>query len=215
MKAQQRGAKAGLLGLSVLLAACIPEYHPPTFAEPHAVVKIRRTYDTSAGTALRELLLVDDHRAFAAQVPARLALAPRIDSSLVHPTPATFAMTSSFSHQEMRTVQEAYYVQEPYTQYESYDCSSGYGTNAVHRSCSRTATHYRSVTHHRWVTKMVDVVDAECRAGHRFAPAVNRVYLLQYSFQEHGACSLSCFEQVPNSDGTFRNLTCPVAPAEK
>jgi hypothetical protein len=75
--------------------------------------------------------------------------------------------------------------------------------------------HYRSITRYRWVTRTVEVVDAECQALQRFAPAPDRVYLLQYSFQERAACSLSCSEQVPNSDGTFQNLTCPVAPPVK
>jgi len=211
MSARNIARTAVPLALAWLLGACIPQYHPPTLSEPHAVIKVRRTYDTIAGTRLRESLLVDDHRAFAAEVPSGLASAPRIDSSLVHPVPATFGMASSFFHQEMRTVQESYFVQEPYSSYESYNC----GTGTSYRSCSRSVTHYRSVTRHRWVTKMVDVVDAECQAGQRFAPAADRVYLLQYSFQEHRACSLSCFEQVPNSDGTFRNLACPVAPAPK
>jgi len=211
MNASHLAAKAALLGLAGLLGACIREYQPPTLAEPHAVIKIRRTYDTIAGARLREMLVVDDHRAFAADVPAALASAPRIDSSLVHPAPATFGMASSFYHQEMRTVRESYYEQEPYSSYESYNCGSG----TSYRSCSRSVTHYRSVTRYRTVTKLVDVVDAQCQAQRRFAPAVGRVYLLQYSFQEHGACSLSCFEQAPNSDGTFQNLICPVAPPEK
>jgi hypothetical protein len=211
MKAVNRVAKAALLVLASCLGACMREYRPPTLTEPHALLKLRRTYDNIAGAQLRELLLVDGHRAFAADVPAALASTPRIDSSLVHPTPATFAMTGSFYHREMRTVQEPYYVQEPYSSYESYSC----GTGTSYRSCSRSVTHYRSVTRYRMVTKMVDVVDAECRAQRRFSPAAGRVYLLQYSFQEHGACSLSCFEQAPNADGTFQNLICPVAPPEK
>ncbi|MET0794144.1 MAG: hypothetical protein ABW061_21660 [Polyangiaceae bacterium] len=195
-----------------MLGACIPEYHPPTLSEPHATIKIRRTYDTQAGVALHELLLVDGHSALRSQVPARLASAPRIDASLVHPKPATFTMLSSFFHQEMRQVSETYYEQESYSDYESYDCSSGYGSSAVHRSCSRSVTRYRSIPRQRTVSKLVDVTDAECRATNRFTPAVGRVYLLQYSFQEHAACSLSCFEQVPNSDGTFTNAPCPPAP---
>jgi len=29
----------------------------------------------------------------------------------------------------------------------------------------------------------------------RIAPGVNRVYLLQYTYQDRGACALTCFEQ--------------------
>jgi hypothetical protein len=65
------------------------------------------------------------------------------------------------------------------------------------------------------VQKWVDVIDASCKADQRFTPAVDRVYLLQYSFQENRACSLSCFEQAPNGDGTFKNAPCPPAPPPK
>jgi hypothetical protein len=206
-------ARHGLtLGLVSLLGACIPEYHPPSLAEPHATLKIRRTYEHYAGTTLRERLLVDDHSALSSQVPAGLSREARIDSSLVYPTPATFVMTSSFFHQEMQQVQETYYEQEMYMDSESYDCSSGFGTSAVHRSCSRMVTRYRPITRYRWVSRLVDVTDAECSAQSRFSPAAEHVYLLQYTFQEHRACSLSCFEQLPNPDGTFTNATCPAAP---
>jgi hypothetical protein len=203
-----------LLMLTALsaLSTCIPEYHPPTLGEPHATIKVRRTYDTQAGATLNELLLVDDHSLLHNRIAATLASAPLIDSSLVYPTPATFVMSSTFSHQELHSVDETYYDQEMYSDFESYDCSSGFGTNAVHRTCSRTVTRYRPITRYRQVMRMVDVTDAECRAANRFAPAVDRVYLLQYNYQEHGACSLACFEQAPNPDGTFSNTTCPAAP---
>jgi hypothetical protein len=35
--------------------------------------------------------------------------------------------------------------------------------------------------------------------------------LLQYTYQDNSACSLACFEQVPQSDGTFENRPCLVA----
>jgi len=203
-----------LLALTTL-GACIPAYRPPTQSEPHAVLKIRRTYDMQPGTGLKESVLVDDHLLLDNQVPAVLAREPRIDSSLVHPTPATFAQSSQFFHTETRLVDETYYEQEPYTDLESYSCGSGYGTNAVYRTCTRSVTRYRSVSRHRQVYKRVEVTDAACSALLRFAPAVDRVYLLQYSFQEHQACSLSCFEQAPNPDGTFSNSPCPPAPAVK
>ena len=209
---------AARLGLALCIAtlgsACIPEYRPPTLAEPHATVKVRRTYDMAAGTALHELLLVDEHRALAAGVPASLALSPRIDALLVHPAPATFQMHGRFLHQETQTVLETYYQQEMYFDTESYDCSSGFGTNASHRTCTRQVTRYRQVPHQHWVSRVVDVTDAACAAQNRFTPAADRVYLLQFNFQEHQACSLSCFEQVPGEGQTFKNLPCPPAPPE-
>jgi hypothetical protein len=196
--------------MATLGAACVPEYRPPTLSEPHALIKIRRTYDTAGGVKLRELLLVDDHSALRDEVPAQLAGSPRIDVTLVHPIPATFVMKSRFFHLESRLVDETYYEQESYQDTESYSCGSG----TSYQSCTRSVTRYRSVPRHRMVTKLVEVTNAECEAQRRFAPATDKVYLLQYSFQENRACSMSCFEQVPNSDGSFQNLPCPAAPPE-
>lgn len=203
---------AAALGTASLAAACIPQYHPPTLAEPHATLKVRRTYDTAGGTTLRERLLVDDHLLFQGDVPVQLAQVPRIDASLVHPVPATFVMSSSFFHAEARQVMETYYVQESYSGTESYSCNSGSGANVSYRTCTRSVTRYRSVPRTRWVTKIVEVPDGACQAQSRFAPLPKRVYLLQYSYQEPSACSLSCFEQLPNADGSFHTQACPPAP---
>jgi len=107
MTACGKAAPTALLSLVCLLGACIPEYRAPTLGEPHAVVKVRRTYDTIGGTKLYELLLVDDHGALSAEVPSELASAPRIDPILVHPIPARFtpaaSITSSGERCENRT----------------------------------------------------------------------------------------------------------------
>jgi hypothetical protein len=208
MNALLRGSTVALLSL---LGACVPEYHPPTLAEPHALVKVRRTYDTTSGVTLLEQLLVDGHDALHTSTPIGLAREARVDSSLVFPAPATFVMSSAFTHEEMRMVTETYYEQESHMESESYSC----GTGTSYQSCTRMVTRYRSVPRTRTVMKSVTVTDSECRAANRFAPAVDRVYLLQFNFQENGACALSCFEQVPNSDGTFTNSQCPAAPPEK
>jgi hypothetical protein len=64
------------------------------------------------------------------------------------------------------------------------------------------------------VTKQVEVSDGNCERGLRFAPQDGRSYLLQYTYQTHGVCSLSCFEQVPRGAGEFENRACPPAPSE-
>jgi hypothetical protein len=198
--------------LCVSALGCVPAYRPPTLAEPHAVIKLRRTYDMIAGSFLRERLLVDDHLAYAASTSASLGAAARIDALLLHPTPAELTMASIFFHQETQQVYETYYEQVPTTDYETYDCSSGSGTSRSYRSCTRSVTRYRSEPRQRWVTRVVDVDDGSCQTGLRFAPMAGRVYLLQYSFQQHGVCSLSCFEQLPQADGSFQNRRCSSAP---
>jgi len=184
-------------------AGCVPEYHPPTPEEPHAIVKIRRTYDAGGGTSLHERLLVDDHSAYDNTVPAAVAATAHIDSTLVWPTQAQYAFTSAFFHVEVRQVFETYYEQVSSQESESYSC----GTSM----CSRMVTRYHSEPRQRWVTKPVEVSDGSCNASTRFSAMTNHVYLLQYSYQDANTCTLSCFEQVPQSDGTFENRPCLVA----
>jgi len=208
-------ANSSWLGLvavcSAALVGCIPEYRPPTLAEPHAIVKLRRSYDTSGGSSLNEQLLVDEHYAYRSGVPSQLAATPRIDSILVYPTPATFEMSNRFFHVEMRQEYESYTVQTPYTSTESYSCGSG----TSYQTCTRTVTNYHSETRYRWVTRPVEVSDGACNSELRFVPSANRVYLLQYNYQEPNVCSLACFEQVPAAEGTFQNQPCVAAPEAK
>ena len=42
-------------------------------------------------------------------------------------------------------------------------------------------------------------------------PVAGKTYLMQYDYQTNGVCAMSCFEQVPQTDGSFQNQRC--APA--
>jgi hypothetical protein len=198
----------GLL-LPFALLGCVHTYEAPSPDQPHAVVKIRRTYEQTAGVQLHESLNVDEYRAYGQTIDAEMARSPRNDAVLVHPRPATMSVDATFFHHETKRVMETYTEQEPYSTTESYSC----GTGTSFRTCTRPTTKYRSVSKTRWVTKTVEVVDKTCQAAVRFAPARNASYLLQYTFQDHKACALSCFEQTPDPAGGLRNSPCPVAPA--
>jgi hypothetical protein len=200
--------------LPLLSVACVPPYKPPTADQPHAVVKLRRSYDTIAGVTLREAVEIDEHTALRDVAPARLAQSARTDSILVHPVPSTFELGARFLHVETQLVRESYQV--PYTtyEYETYDCSSGYGSNRTYRSCSRSVPRTHWETRYRDVWRQVEVTDGACSSALRFAPRDGRVYLLQYTYHDRSVCSLSCFEQVPQEAGTFRNLPCAAAPAD-
>lgn len=202
---------AGAFALS--LVACVPAYKPPTADQPHAIVKLRRSYEVTPGTYLREVVDIDDHRALAEDEAVTLVTGPRIDSVLVHPVPSNFVVTSGFFHQERQFVRESY--QESHTEYrmESYDCSSGFGSNKSYRTCTRSVPHTRYETKYRDVWKTVEVSDGMCEASLRIAPQDRHVYLFQFTYYDHSGCNLSCYEQVGAPDGTFKNLTCPVAPA--
>lgn len=199
------------LALVSQAAACVPGYRPPTLDQPHATLKLRRTYDQASGTTLHERSFVNGQVLDVAEVPAQLAQAPRIDAALIHPAPSTFAVSSLFFHIEPQQVLESYLDNESYYE-SSYDCGAGYGVALSDAGCSPPVTRYRNSSPTRWVTKIVQVADGYCQASTRFWPKPEHVYLLQYNYQEHAACSLSCFEQVKSPDGSFRNLPCPSAP---
>lgn len=203
-----------LAALLLICASCVPPYKPPTAAQPHALLKLRRSYDTTAGTVIQESVQIDQHSALARTDASVIARAPRTDAILVHPLPSTFVFNSGFFHTESRMVHESY--QEPYTTYdfESYDCSSGFGSNKSYRTCSRTVPHTRYNTRYRYVHRQVQVSDGQCASALRFSPRDGHVYLLQYTYHAQSVCSLSCFEQVEQQPGSFQNLACPPAPPE-
>jgi len=191
-----------------LFAGCVREYKPPTADQPHAVLKIRRTYESTPGVTLQEHANIGEFRAFEAQAHALEAKQARTDAILVHPVPIAFAFAGTFVHTEARQVQETYYEQEPYSDTESYSC----GTGTSYQSCTRSVTRYRSVAKTRWVTRLETIVDGTCEGSAPLSPAAGGVYLLQYTYQDRGACSLSCFEQVPLGENRFDQKPCPVGP---
>lgn len=200
---------------ALALVGCVPPYKPPTADQPHAMIKLRRSYEAVAGASLTEAVDIDEHYALRDTVAASVASSPRIDALLAHPVPQTFEVRSEFFHTESRQVHESY--QEPHTYYEteSYDCSSGFGTNKSFRTCTRSVSRTRYETKWRWVTKMVHVTDGACSSALRFAPQNQGVYLMQYTYSAPSVCSLACYEQIAAPDGSFRNQGCPAAPPEK
>jgi hypothetical protein len=202
--------RALALSLVLTTAACVPPYRAPRLDEPHAVVKLRRSYLSKAGTSLHEQLRIDDHQAYEAGVHAGDVDAPRIDALLVHPRAGTFSFSNQFFHVERRFVTESYAVQVPYTVNSYGTC--GYGSSSY--SCSRTSTQYRTEYRTRQVWKNVVVDNGTCHLRLRVAPAPNGIYLLEYQYLEPGECRFTCFEQHANPDGTFQNTPCLVPPAE-
>jgi hypothetical protein len=170
------------------------------------VLKLRRVYNTTAGTHLGEQVSINGYLALGAHVPSKLASTPRTDAILVHPTPAKVTLAGGFEHSELRTVTEPYTVQVPYMTTESYSCGSG----TSFRMCTRMVTQYRSETRYRTVLKDVSVSDGSCSRAVLFAPAENGVYLVDFTYSEAGVCTASCLEQVGmTDDGAFRTRPCP------
>lgn len=205
-----------LVAATLALQGCVVHaYRPPSVDDPHAVVKLRRTYDAVAGTGLTEHADVDTKdedtsgRVFHQSADAAMGVTPRIDGVLVHPRPLRLDVASGFFHVEQKQVQETYTVQVPYQTTESYDCSSGYGTSRTYRTCTRMVTQYRSETRTRTVTRAVEVSDGACSAGVIFRPLAGRIYLVDYSYRGPGSCAITCVEQqILPGDGQFKSVPC-------
>lgn len=204
MNARYLAAWSALL---LLASGCLPApYRPPTAAQPHAILKLRRTYQTSGGTNLRELATLDTHPALGVTDASTSASAPRIDAILVHPRIAELGVSSTFFHTETRLVHESYQQQVSYSESESYSCGSG----TSYRTCTRLVTRYRNETRYRDVLRQVEVTDGACATALWVAPVVNASYLVEYEYIENNVCRLACFEQAPGAEpGTFQNRPCP------
>jgi hypothetical protein len=191
-------------------SACIPSYKPPRTDQPHAVIKLRRSYDQVAGARLRETVEIDGHAALRQGEITGVAATARTDAVLAHPVPGTFEVSSDFYHIEQRLVTESYTVPQYHYRTESYSCGFG----QFPRTCTRSVTMTTYDTRYRTVLRSVEVSDGSCASALRFWPRDGRAYLLQYTYRSHGVCSLSCFEQWPRADGEFEHRACPPAPPE-
>ncbi|RYZ06463.1 MAG: hypothetical protein EOO73_15935 [Myxococcales bacterium] len=205
-----RAGRGVALVIAACASACVPAYEPPRLDQPHAVVKLRRSYDRVAGARLQESVDIEGHAALRQGEVAGVAATPRTDAVLAHPVPSTFEVSSNFYHVEPRVVVESYTVPQHHYGTESYSC--GYGQ--FPRTCTRSISTTTYDTRYRTVLRNVEVSDGYCARGLRFWPRDGRVYLLQYTYRAHGVCSLSCFEQLPRGSGEFEHRACPAAPAE-
>jgi hypothetical protein len=188
---------------ALVLSGCVRVYEPPRPDQPHAIVKVRRTYDRASGPMLRETLDIGEYRAFDhAGVPLEAATT---DAILVHPGPTSWRFAAAFFHTEQRNVSETYYEQEPYTDTESYSC----GTGTTHQTCTRTVTRYRSVAKTRWVMKTVEVIDGHCDIPVAHQAEVDHLYIVQFHYLDSSVCRAECYEQLKGTNGAEENRRCP------
>lgn len=190
--------------LALCSTACVRAYRPPTPDEPHSVLKLRRTYETQAGTHLNEEVNLGDERGYHDTGDAQVASVSKSDAILIHPVPVAVTVESSFTHLYTHQVLEHYTEQEPYQATETYSC----GTGTSYRSCSRSTTRYRSVPKTRMVTRTDTVVDGTCQRSIDLNPQQGSTYLLQYTYQDDKLCSLSCFEQASTPAGELKQIPC-------
>lgn len=196
------------LGIVILLAGCVPAYEPPTVDKPHAVLKVRRTYEVKPGTRLREVVHINGHRAYVND--GGLPVGVLNDAVLVHPEGAEVELSGTFFHMDRQMVRESYQEQVPYPDQESYSC----GSYDSPRTCYRSVTRYRSETKYRTVWKDVEVIDAACKRTVSLGAAEGAAYLLQFTFQGNSSCDLRCYAQT-KTDGELQNDPCPPAPPKE
>jgi hypothetical protein len=175
-----------VLVFAVHLSGCMAQYKPPTTSEPHAILKVRRTYGATYGNRLAERVVVDGSWALKQVKDSQLASTPQTDAVLVHPKESNLTVDVAFSHQENRTVSE------------SYSC----GTTQYPRTCYRT------------VSRPVTVIDSACdpEIGVRFE--AKSTYLIELNMIERGECIVRCYEQVPTANGQFDNKPCALLPMD-
>jgi hypothetical protein len=182
-----RAAVAFTLALAV--AGCHPRYEPPSLAEPHATIKTRVVYHTASGPQLAQAVLINDH---AADVPNPVTIPGEISRAvLVRLESTRFAVDTTFYH--------IAYITQMVS--ESYACGT---INGVTQMCTRMVP--------RQVATRVN--DGTCQQAAGLGPRRDAVYLMQYDYFAPGRCTLACFREDPQPDGTFRNGPCdPPAPA--
>jgi hypothetical protein len=168
----------------------------PSLAEPHAMVKVRLAYHARPGPMLSQLVLINGEDT-GIPAPPDLGSGEITRAIPVRPIATRWDLHAEFFH----TITVAQ-TQTTYTT-ESYPCGR-IGNSTSY--CTRSIPHTRTV----WVTQHVR--DAYCEQAAGQAPQVGAVYLLQYDFFAHGHCTLACFRQLPQADGSFLNAPCEPPP---
>jgi hypothetical protein len=193
-----------VLFLALLCPTCVPAYRPPTASEPHAVVKLRRSYEQHAGTELDERIQINGFELLRNTRPSGVHSA-LIDAVLAHPGATTWRFQSTFYHQETRFVNEPYQYSVPYTSMRTFPCGSPRAPSV----CTQPITDYRYFTQYRYVPRLVNVPDASCRATLSHVVDVGHVYLVELTYQDDETCQLRCYEQTPQGNHHCRPAGSP------
>lgn len=167
------------------IAGCVHRYVEPTPAEPHAIVKFRFLHHVTFSTTLGESLRIDGRDV---PVPPGVVTEARLETVRVRPVLSAYHFRVEYSHTEIR--------QRVETATESYSC----GTFNHPQTCTRLVT--------RTVYDNVHVTDAACDASMRHVPLAGAIYLVQYDFLGHDACSVSCYRQLPGVGAEFELVPC-------
>jgi hypothetical protein len=185
---------AGVVAAGLAAQSCYSPYRMPSLDEPHAMVKIRIVYHDRRGPQLDQVALINGERV---EIPIPPVIPGEITRAVpVRPEPLRWDLRTAFFHTVLVSQVQTY------TTSESYPC--GFGTTM--HTCTRSTTHTRTVM----VNQRVN--DAACEQAAGLLPQVGGIYLMHYDFYAAGRCTLACFHQWPQPDGTFQNGPCEAPP---
>lgn len=175
------------LWLVLGLSGCVHRYTEPAPSEPHALVKFRFLHHQMFRSSLDEILRLDGYDI---AIPPGAPTEPRLRTVRVRPSavPTEYRFAVDYYHTVTTTRME--------TRTESYSC----GTGTQPRTCTRTVTQPVTQTQH--------VTDAACEARLAHTPLVGAIYLVQFDFYGHDACSASCFRQLDGAGDAFTLVPC-------
>jgi hypothetical protein len=182
---------------------------PPPSSQPHAILKIRLNFHSSAGPRLDQSVFINGGLLRFAEI-ANVEDVIHTYTVRIPLDRLVLDVSSRFFHTESYRARQAYWEQVPYQSRESYGC----GSFDWRKTCYRTVTRYRSVTRYHTVTRYRAVDDAHCQRALALVPEQGASYVLDYDFYEDQRCSLRCSQRVTEGPpGTFRSVPCP-APSQ-
>jgi hypothetical protein len=173
-----------------MLSACapMPEYRPPNYHEPHAVVKVRLEYHAWLGPELEQSVAVDGQDVREIPPPAQHGSHVATRQVFVKPGSTTWTIQTTFFHNDVSSHAETYETTQ------SAPCGS--------------TTCVQSQPHTRQVNRVDRVDDATCTQGVKWLASAGEAYTLQYDFLADGKCSLHCYRQANQRGGAATNLPC-------
>jgi hypothetical protein len=192
--------RATIVAFALAAVGCYAPYRPPSLAEPHATVKVHIAYHSRPGPDLGQVVLLNGERV-AVPNPPEVGWGQTALVVPVRPSGTSWQVKAGFSHTE--TAPQTQTV----TTMQTVACSDPEATGVCSVPVTETQT----------VMVSSDVSDGMCARALAQAPQADGVYLLQFDFYGPGRCTLACFRQWPQADGSFRNGPCeaPPTPSDK
>jgi hypothetical protein len=170
---------------------CYAPYRPPSLGEPHATVNVHIAYHSRPGPELGQLVLLNGERVSVPN-PPEVGWGQTARVVPVRPGATIWEVRTGFSHTE--NVPQTQTV----TTTQTVPCGDSVCTVPV--------------TETQTVMVSSDVSDGMCGRRLVQAPQADGSYLLQFDFYGPGRCTLACFREWPQPDGTFRNGACEAPP---